>query len=215
MSESGEERHQGVEDGDIGSNEPALSERMSEETTDGLGLDLPEDPEEAIAVLRDEVGRCRAEAEGRLNDLKRLAADFDNFRKRVNRDSGESATRGVEKVVRNLLPTLDTFDAALNVAPSSPTEEKLLDGLRSTHAQLLRTLEDEGLEVIDASSGSRFDPEVHEAVMTSPGENMVISSELRRGYRLKDRVVRASLVALGPAEAEDESEDEPEAQEAD
>ncbi|MPZ54219.1 MAG: nucleotide exchange factor GrpE [Acidimicrobiia bacterium] len=171
-----------------------------------LDLEIPEDPDQAIELLVNEVADARAESEGHLNDLKRVAAEFDNFRKRVIREQGESASRGVGRVVRSLLPALDTFDAALNVEVTTPTEVKLLGGLENTHAQLLQTLKEEGLEVIPAEPGAPFDPEIHEAVMTTPGDPLVIVEELRRGYRLGDRVVRASLVALGPADQAKETE---------
>ncbi len=167
-------------------------------TVPDLDIELPDDPEAAISVLKAEVVKARELANSHLDDLRRVAAEFDNFRKRASRDLGVSTFRGAEKVVRHLLPTLDTFDAALNVETTSPTEEKLLGGLRNTHTQLLDTLAGEGLEVIDSTPGTSFDPEIHEAVMTTPGDDLVITQELRRGYRLGGRVVRAALVALGP-----------------
>lgn len=166
-------------------------------TADDLGLELPDQPSAAIEMLLDEVARARREAEGHLDDLRRVAADFENFRKRSLREQSETTQRAAEHLVRDLLPALDSFDAALSVEPSTESEEKLLAGMRRTHEQLLTILRGQGLEIVP-TIGEPFDPEVHEAVMTAPeGEGtLVVSQELRRGYILKGRLVRAALVAL-------------------
>jgi molecular chaperone GrpE len=170
-------------------------------SADALGIDLPDDPDEAIPVLLAAVHEARAEAGAYLDDLRRVAADFDNFRKRAMRDQHTIVERAAERVLAAMLPVLDSFDAALAIEATTESEEKLLRGMRSTHAQLIDVLAKEGLEPI-ASVGEPFDPEVHEAVMTSGGHGaLVVSDELRRGYRLRGRVLRAALVALEDSEA--------------
>lgn len=165
-------------------------------SADALGIDLPDDTEEAIPVLLAAVHDARAEAGTYLDDLRRVAADFDNFRKRAMRDQHTTVERAAERVLAAMLPVLDSFDAALAIEPTTESEEKLLRGMRSTNAQLIDVLGKEGLEPI-ATVGEPFDPEVHEAVMTSGGDGaLVVSDELRRGYRLRGRVLRAALVAL-------------------
>ena len=88
-----------------------------------LGIDLPEDPEKAIALLLSRLEESRDEATSYLDDLKRVAADFDNYRKRSTREQAATIDRAAERVVTELLPVLDTFDAALpsrrSTAPSS------------------------------------------------------------------------------------------------
>ena len=161
-----------------------------------LGIELPSDPEEAVAALLIHVAAARSDAATHLDDLRRVAADFDNFRKRSQRDQMAQTQRASERVVSSMLPVLDSFDAALTIQPGSETEEKMLGGMRSTYDQLMTVLTREGLTIIDAV-GAPFDPEVHEAVMTSGGDGqLVVSQELRRGYRLGDHVLRAALVAL-------------------
>ena len=168
-------------------------------SADALALDLPEDPRQAIQVLLGAVHDARAEAGTYLDDLRRVAADFDNYRKRAVRDQQMIVDRAAERVLSAMLPVLDSFDAALAIEPSTETEEQLLRGMRSTHSQLMDVLGREGLESIE-SVGEPFDPEVHEAVMTSGGSGpLVVADELRRGYRLRGRVLRAALVALEEA----------------
>ncbi len=165
-----------------------------------LGIDLPADPGEARQALLQEVARSRRDAAEHLGDLRRVAAEFDNYRKRMVRERSEVVGRAAQRVVESLLPVLDSFDAAFTHEPQTPTEEKLVVGMRSTYHQLLDVLQKEGLEIIDAA-GEPFDPEVHEAV-ASPADgdgHLVVADELRRGYRLRGRVIRPALVAVDHA----------------
>ncbi len=165
-----------------------------------LGLSLPEDPAAAVPMLLSEVATARTEATTYLEDLRRVAADFDNFRKRKLREQSDQVGRASQRVVEALLPVLDSFDAAFTHDPQTPTEEKLVAGMRSTYQQLLEILRGEGLDIIQ-TIGEPFDPEVHEAVTTSAegdGE-LWVTAELRRGYLLRGRVLRPALVAVGDA----------------
>lgn len=165
-----------------------------------LGLDLPDDPSEAVDLLLLELRTAREEAERYLDDLRRVAADFDNYRKRTTRESAQMLDRATERLVEGLMPVLDTFDAALATEVSSDTEEKLYSGMLSTRDQLLDALKKEGLEVVP-TTGETFDPEIHEPVGAPEGEGtLVVAQELRRGYRLKGRVLRAALVSLKVSE---------------
>jgi molecular chaperone GrpE len=164
-------------------------------TPEDLGVELPEDREEAVAVLTAHLADARSDAETHLDDLRRVAAEFDNFRKRSMRDREQMISTAGERMVRSMLPVLDSFDAALAIEPSTETEQKMLGGMRSTYGQLMDVLGREGLEPIEAA-GARFDPELHEAVMSSGDGELVVAQELRRGYKLGNRVLRAALVAL-------------------
>lgn len=175
-----------------------IEESEPEGTPDpaALGLVLPKDQDQAIELLLCELRDARSEATSYLDDLKRVAADFDNFRKRSTREQQMTVERATERVLSAMLPVLDSFDAALQIQPGSEAEEKLLGGMRSTHSQLMDVLAKEGLEPVP-TWGEPFDPEVHEAVMSSgDGPSLTVSQELRRGYRLRGRLLRAALVAL-------------------
>jgi molecular chaperone GrpE len=178
----------------------ALPVEKADQTPDphSLGLELPDDPDEAVKLLLVELAEARDEATSYLDDLKRVAADFDNYRKRTTRDSATMFDRAAEKVVRSLMPVLDTFDAALNAEPKTETEKQLFSGMLNTREQLLDALKSEGLEVIPTID-EPFDPEVHEPV-GAPGGNgeLVVTEELRRGYRLGGKVLRAALVSVEP-----------------
>jgi molecular chaperone GrpE len=161
-----------------------------------LGLELPADTAEANALLLREVAKSRDDAETYLNDLKRVAADFDNYRKRSMRESAAMLKRATEKVVTGLLPALDSFDGAIRAEPGGDSDRQLLTGVANTREQLLKSLENEGLEVIPTLE-EVFDPEIHEPVGAPSGEGeLVVTQELRRGYRLNGKVLRAALVVL-------------------
>jgi molecular chaperone GrpE len=161
-----------------------------------LGIDLPEDPGEAVELLLSRLEESRDEATSYLDDLKRVAADFDNYRKRTTREQAATIDRAAERVVGELLPVLDTFDAALANSAETENERMLLSGMVNTREQLLAALQREGLEVV-ATVGEPFDPEIHEPVGAPGGSNdLVVSSELRRGYRLRGRVLRPAMVML-------------------
>jgi len=161
-----------------------------------LGIALPEDKDQALELLLSHLEESRDEATSYLDDLKRVAADFDNYRKRTTREQALVLDRAAERVVRELMPVLDSFDAALATEASTDAERQLLSGMINTREQLLRALEHEGLEVVQ-SIGEQFDPEIHEPVAAPSGsDDLVVSEELRRGYRLKGRVLRPAMVML-------------------
>lgn len=166
-----------------------------------LGLELPEDSDEAVDMLLTELRDSRAEAGAYLDDLKRVAADFDNYRKRTTRENESMLDRATEKVVAGLMPVLDSFDAALATQPQTESEQQLFAGMLNTREQLLTTLRSSGLEVIPTTD-EPFDPEIHEPVgaPTGNGPTLTVSQELRRGYRLRGKVLRAALVALEASE---------------
>lgn len=177
--------------------EVLLDESETQPTAEDLGLTLPDDPSEAVDYLLCEVKEAREEATSYLDDLKRVAADFDNYRRRAMREQGETTQRAAERVVVDLLPALDSFDAAVAIEASTDSEEKLLAGIHRTQEQLLTILKGLGLEVVP-TVGEAFDPEVHEAVM-SPSEGngrLIVREELRRGYTVNGRLIRPALVSL-------------------
>jgi molecular chaperone GrpE len=117
------------------------------------------------------------------------------------REQTNMLDRAAERVIRKLLPALDSFDAAVSIDVTSEAGQQLMSGMLSTREQLLNALAEEGLEVI-ATVGEPFDPELHEPVGAPTGNGQpVVSAELRRGYRLGDRTVRAALVTLESSEA--------------
>lgn len=168
-------------------------------TPENLGIELPTDPEEAIEALVAEVARARSDAAGHLDDLQRIAAEFENFRKRIERDRTEVVERSTEGLIARLLPVLDSFDQAFTHNALTEHEEALVRGMRSVYHQLVDVLAAEGLAIIPAE-GEPFDPSVHEAVSGGGEGDLEVDTEMRRGYTLKGRVLRPALVAVSAKE---------------
>lgn len=158
-------------------------------------------PEEAVQTLTEELEAAKKTEAEYLDRLQRVTAEFDNFRKRTLREQAQLRELGSERVLSSMLPTLDSFDAAMALPAETETEQRLLDGMAGTYAQLMEALGREGLTPIPAV-GEPFDPSVHEAISAPPNASgqLVVIAEIRRGYKLKDRVLRPSLVALDLAD---------------
>jgi molecular chaperone GrpE len=171
----------------------------NESAAEKLGLAIPDDPAEAQALLLRELDEARQMSDESLANLRRVAAEFDNYRKRIERDQAENVVRASQRLVELLLPALDSFDAAIATDAQTDTEAKMLEGMTGTRSQLTDALVHEGVEPIDAV-GHAFDPALHEAVSVIPGEGeQIVQQELRRGYTMRGRVIRPSLVVVGHA----------------
>jgi molecular chaperone GrpE len=126
----------------------------------------------------------------------RLAADFDNYRKRVAREQAALTARANERLLNELLPVLDDLERALEAA-AEHEEAKLEEGVRLVHQALVGLVERHGLSEIDTDGG--FDPHVHEALLSQPGEGAAEGSVLQvlqKGYRLGERVLRPARVIV-------------------
>lgn len=133
-----------------------------------------------------------------LEDLQRLKADFENYRKRVARDQAALIERASQSMVERLLPVLDNFELALLAADRTKDYASMVRGVEMVYGELLELLHKEGLERIQAL-GHPFDPAVHEAVMRADGEGEanVVVDEMRPGYKIHGRVVRPAMVKVG------------------
>jgi molecular chaperone GrpE len=165
----------------------------------------PVDPEsnEAAALaenlegaLSAEIARVEAERDEYLEHLRRVQADFENYRKRMLREQTSHLERATSGLIEQLLPVLDAFELALLNAGTEP--DKLRKGLELVYSELLGVLEKAGLERIEAH-GQPFDPNEHEAVMhveAPDGESGGVLDVVRTGYRLKGRVLRPAMVKV-------------------
>jgi molecular chaperone GrpE len=145
--------------------------------------------------LEERLAKTEQERDEYLADLQRVAADFENYRKRVARDQEKLTARAHERLVKELLPVLDDLERALEAA-AEHEEAKLEDGVRLVHRELKEALAKEGLVEIDTNG--QFDPHKHEALLTQPSEENegAIIEVLQKGYRLGDRVVRPARVVI-------------------
>jgi molecular chaperone GrpE len=147
----------------------------------------------------DDLVDARARATEYLDDLKRLKAEFENYRKRVLKEQTRAVEMAAEPLMAKLLEVLDEFELALMAAERKPDLDRFLHGVELVYAKLTDILRSEGLERIDAA-GKRFDPERHEALLQSEGDaegEPYVADVLRNGYTLKGRVIRPAGVKVG------------------
>ena len=156
-----------------------------------------EEGEAAASPARpDPLAEAEAQRDEYLADLQRLAADFDNYRKRALRDQQAFAARAAERLVAKLLPVLDDLERALDAAEHHE-EAKVIEGVEMTRSALAAALASEGVEEIVADG--LFDPHVHEALLAQPVEGVEpgsIVQVVQRGYRLGDAVLRPARVIV-------------------
>jgi molecular chaperone GrpE len=151
------------------------------------------------AELEERLAEVEKERDEHLDDLKRVAAEFENYRKRVARDQASLAARAHERLVKELLPVLDDLERALEAA-SEHEERKVEEGVRLVQRELQEALGKEGL--LEIETNGNFDPHVHEALLSQPSEqdDGAILEVLQKGYRLGDRVLRPARVVVSQGE---------------
>ena len=150
------------------------------------------------AAVDGELAKLAADCDTYLDHLRRLQAEFDNYRKRVQRDAEQHRLRAAEAVVESLLPVMDNMGRALDAA-ARHEEGQLIAGLELVAGQLRSTLEGHGLDEVPVEPGSLFDPNVHEAVLTqasSDYEEGTVLQVLERGYLLHGRLLRPAKVIV-------------------
>ncbi|MFN8185964.1 MAG: nucleotide exchange factor GrpE [Gaiellales bacterium] len=159
--------------------------------------------ERRLETAEGSLSEVAAQRDEYLDDLRRVAADFDNYRKRAARDQESLVARAHERLVKELLPVLDDLERAL-VAASEHEEAKLEEGVRLVERELRQALAREGLLEIEANG--TFDPHVHEALLTQPAdrEEGTILEVIQKGYLLGDRVLRPArvVIAMQPPETD-------------
>lgn len=139
-----------------------------------------------------------AQIEDLQDRLKRQMAEFDNFRKRTEKEKTAMYEVGARDIIEKILPVLDNFERGLASVPEDVKGSSFAEGVEMIYKQFLKTLEEAGVEVIEAV-GQQFDPDLHNAVMhvedEAAGENE-ITQELQRGYKYRGSVVRYSMVQV-------------------
>jgi len=152
-----------------------------------------------IEALTGERDAALQKAEEYLAGLQRERAEFSNYRRRTTEEREAMLGLASEDLIRKVLALADDFDLAIDARPAEIANEAWVEGVAAIDRKLRVLLESEGVSQIDASPGTPFDPREHEAIASVPGtahRDGEIVEEIRRGYRLRDRVVRPALVAV-------------------
>ena len=201
--QAGESEAEAVEEPEaVEEQDHAVTERADEDATDdGEGEEETADAvqaEEAEDAIAADLEKARAEAESYLDDLRRLQADFDNYRKRTLREQTARAASASQALVTRLLPVLDNFELAVSAAEQSRDFDRMLKGVEMVFGELREVLEGEGLVKIEAE-GKPFDPERHEAVIAVEQEDSepgTVTDIVRTGYELRGKVLRPAMVKV-------------------
>ncbi|MBU5595180.1 nucleotide exchange factor GrpE [Amphibacillus sp. MSJ-3] len=138
------------------------------------------------------------EKEELFNKFIRLQAEYDNYRKRTQREKSADLKYKSQALITELLPVIDNFERALQTASDDESVKSFIEGMDMIYRQLQTVLEAEGVEVIP-TVGEEFDPNIHQAVMQVEDdqyETNVVVEEMQKGYRLKDRVIRPAMVKV-------------------
>jgi grpE len=182
------------------------NENVSEELNETSTEERPQEVEKEAAETISEEESCEEkEKDARdikieeLNDrLIRNMAEFDNFRKRSEKEKQSMFDMGARSIAEKLLPVVDNFERGLKTVPEDKEAKLFFDGMDMIYKQLLKNLEEAGVKAIDCV-GKEFNPDFHNAVMhvedESLGENTVVE-ELQKGYMYKDSVLRYSMVKV-------------------
>ena len=152
-----------------------------------------------IEQLKAELEAARAKADEYLAGLQRERAEFANYKRRTAEEREAMLGLAGEDLIRKVLALADDFDLAIEARPPAIASDPWVEGVVAIDRKLRALLESEGVRQIDATPGTPFDPREHEAIANVPGTGRPegeIVSEIRRGYRLRDRVVRPALVTV-------------------
>jgi molecular chaperone GrpE len=167
-----------------------------------------------IEALTGERDAANQKAEEYLAALQRERAEFANYRRRTTEEREAMLGLAGEDLIRKVLALADDFDLAIEARPDEIASNPWVEGVAAIDRKLRALLESEGVSQIDASPGLPFDPREHEAIASVPGTGRrdgEIVEEIRRGYRLRDRVVRPALVAVAASPEGDAAATAPDA----
>jgi molecular chaperone GrpE len=156
-----------------------------------------------IELLQAERDEAVTKADEYVLALQRERAEFTNFRRRTSDERERELGLAGEDLIRKVLAVADDFDRAIESRPAELEGDPWADGIAVIDRKLRQLLDSEGVTSVEASPGTAFDPREHEAIVSVPGTGRPegeIVEEVRRGYRLRDRVIRPALVAVATAE---------------
>ena len=179
--------------------EAAESGEQAEETEESEAEDGQEAPADEKKGFFKKKKDKKDEQIEELNDkLKRQMAEFDNFRKRTEKEKTQMYDMGAKSIIEKILPVIDNFERGLAAVPEEQREDAFVVGMDKVYRQMLTELDASGVKPIEAV-GQEFDPNFHNAVMQVESEEYesgVVAQELQKGYMYKDSVVRHSMVAV-------------------
>ncbi|QHE53043.1 nucleotide exchange factor GrpE [Pontibacillus sp. HMF3514] len=182
------------------SEEMNQTEDQQEEVVENPEVEILEEEQEESQDNQEDAEKAQLQQEKDeiQQRLIRLQADYDNFRRRTQKERENDKKYRSQDLINELLPVLDNFERALQVEVKEDSAQNFVEGMNMVYRQLKDALTKEGVEEIPAQ-GEPFDPHMHQAVMQVEDENYdsnVVVEELQKGYKLKDRVIRPAMVKV-------------------
>ena len=160
--------------------------------------DTKQDAKKGLFNKKNKKDKKDEQIEELTDRVKRQMAEFENFRKRTEKEKSQMYDMGAKSIVEKILPVIDNFERGLAAVPEDAKDDPFVDGMNKIYKQMISVLEEAGVKAIKAE-GKEFDPDFHNAVMhvedESLGEN-IVAEELQKGYMYRDTVVRHSMVKV-------------------
>ena len=168
-----------------------------------------EEESEPTPSVEDEIEQLKSEYEAKIDQMLRTVAEYENAKKRAIRDKEEFQKYAVESVIKDLIPVIDSMNRAIKAAKESTDFDALHEGIQLIQKQIHNVLERKNVSIIDAI-GKNFDPNLHEAIAQVESDLPVntIVEEFQVGYKLNDRVLRASMVSVSEGQSNPEISEE-------
>ena len=168
-----------------------------------------EEESEPTPSVEDEIEQLKSEYEAKIDQMLRTVAEYENAKKRAIRDKEEFQKYAVESVIKDLIPVVDSMNRAIKAAKESTDFDALHEGIQLIQKQIHNVLERKNVSIIDAI-GKNFDPNLHEAIaqVESDLPMNTIVEEFQVGYKLNDRVLRASMVSVSEGQSNPEISEE-------
>lgn len=173
------------------------NEGSSEEDSEG-GDEDAEGKKKKLFKKKDKKDKKDEQIEALTDQVKRQMAEFDNFRKRTEKEKSSMYEMGARSVIEKILPVIDNFERGLDTVPTDEADSPFTEGMRMIYKQMMTELENIGVKPIEAL-GTEFNPDFHNAVMQVESEEYesgYVAQELQKGYMYRDSVVRHSMVAV-------------------
>lgn len=169
-----------------------------ETNEEAANKDASNEEDENVDPKDQEIERLQQLANDNEEKYLRLYAEFENYKRRIQKENQINATYKAQGVLTDILPSIDNIERALQIEGDDESFKSLQKGVQMVHESLLRALKDNGLEEILAE-GKEFDPNLHQAVVQDDNPDFKsgeVTQELQKGYKLKDRVLRPSMVKV-------------------
>lgn len=165
---------------------------------DGASEENTEDEDPKLLIFKKKIDKKDEEIKELNDKVMRQLAEFDNFRKRTEKEKSDMFDTGATSVIEKILPVVDSFERAMKTVDEADKDDEFVKGMTQVYKQLMQCLTDAGVEAIEAE-GKEFDPNLHNAVMQTESdeyESGIVAQELQKGYTYRDQVVRHSMVAV-------------------